>query len=148
MLTGIRVVGYTAVAFNQIAVKRVDPKSHVNILDGLVSRLRSRPGVVYLKRLTIVLDEDSEKGFGLVRVFVLLLLSWPCPHCRVPDKLDRIAFCALRPTLPYSDYRDDVFFGMPHAYTTLQPDDTHHFSSPHASASAIPSQAHASARGD
>ena len=46
--------------------KRVDPKSHVNTLDPLLAVLRTRTGVAFLKRLTIVLDEDSEKGFGLV----------------------------------------------------------------------------------
>lgn len=61
-------VGYTIVAFNQLVHKRVDPKIHVNILDPLLSQLRKREDIVYLKRLTIVLDEDSEKGFGLVRL--------------------------------------------------------------------------------
>ena len=54
-------------AFNQTVQKRVDPKTHVNTLDPLLSQLRKRTGVAFLKRLTIVLDEDSEKGFGLVR---------------------------------------------------------------------------------
>jgi len=35
-------------------------------LNSLIDRLRVRPGIVYLKRLNIVLDQDSEKGFGLV----------------------------------------------------------------------------------
>ncbi|KAH9853598.1 PHP domain-like protein [Lenzites betulinus] len=58
-------LGYSIIAFNQIAERRVDPKSHVNTLDPLLGQLRQRQGVVYLKRLTIVLDEESEKGFGL-----------------------------------------------------------------------------------
>ncbi|KAF8066543.1 PHP domain-like protein [Lyophyllum atratum] len=58
-------LGYTVIAFNQVVHKRVDAKSHVNTADGLVSQLRKRPGIVYLKRLSIILDEDSEKGFGL-----------------------------------------------------------------------------------
>ncbi|OAX42023.1 PHP domain-like protein [Rhizopogon vinicolor AM-OR11-026] len=58
-------LGYNVVAFNQTIHKKIDPKTHVNILDGLLTQLRARPGVVFLKRLTIVLDEDSEKGFGL-----------------------------------------------------------------------------------
>ena len=56
-------------AFNQTVERKVDPKTFVNTLDPLLGQLRKRPGVVYLKRLTIVLDEDSEKGFGLVRVY-------------------------------------------------------------------------------
>ncbi|KAG1903794.1 PHP domain-like protein [Suillus fuscotomentosus] len=58
-------LGYTVIAFNQSVNKKIDPKTHVNILDGLLQQLRARPGTVFLKRLTIVLDNDSEKGFGL-----------------------------------------------------------------------------------
>lgn len=58
-------LGYTVIAFNQSVNKKIDPKTHVNILDGLLEQLRARPGTVFLKRLTIVLDNDSEKGFGL-----------------------------------------------------------------------------------
>lgn len=59
-------------AFTQTVHKRVEPRSHVNVLDGLAARLRARPGVVFLTRLNIVLDEDSEKGFGLVSRSILI----------------------------------------------------------------------------
>jgi len=65
------IVGYNVVAFNQIIAKKIDPKTHVNILDELLTQLRTRPGVLFLKRLTIVLDDDSEKGFGLVSTCLL-----------------------------------------------------------------------------
>ena len=55
-------------AFNQTVERKVDPKTFVNVLDTLLPQLRKRSGVVYLKRLSIVLDEDSEKGFVLVRL--------------------------------------------------------------------------------
>jgi ribonuclease P/MRP protein subunit RPP1 len=58
-----------------VVYKRVDPKTHVNVLDGLIGQLRKRDGIAYLKRLTIVLDEDSEKGFGLVRDFCFIYIS-------------------------------------------------------------------------
>jgi ribonuclease P/MRP protein subunit RPP1 len=61
------------IAFNQSVNKKIDPKTHVNILDGLLKQLRARPGTVFLKRLTIVLDNDSEKGFGLVSTHHLWL---------------------------------------------------------------------------
>jgi ribonuclease P/MRP protein subunit RPP1 len=64
-----RTVGYTVIAFNQVIHRKIDPKTHVNELDSLLGLLRKRAGVIVLKRLTIVLDEDSEKGFGLVRPF-------------------------------------------------------------------------------
>ncbi|KAJ7508398.1 PHP domain-like protein [Mycena galericulata] len=58
-------LGYTVIALNQTVQTAVVPKAHVNILDALLAQLKPRPGVVLLKRLTIVLDHDSEKGFGL-----------------------------------------------------------------------------------
>ncbi|KAI6042032.1 PHP domain-like protein [Pisolithus marmoratus] len=58
-------LGYNVIAFNQTVNKKIDPKSHVNTLDALLSQLKTRSGVLFLKRLTIVLDEESEKGFGL-----------------------------------------------------------------------------------
>jgi ribonuclease P/MRP protein subunit RPP1 len=57
-------------AFTQTVYKKVDSKTHVNVLDAVLGQLKSRPGIVYLKRLNIILDEDSEKGFGLVRIFI------------------------------------------------------------------------------
>lgn len=64
--TNENAVGYTVFAFNQTIHKKLDPKTHQNLAQTLVARLKPRPGVVFLKRITIVLDEDSEKGFGLV----------------------------------------------------------------------------------
>ena len=52
-------VGYTVLGFNQIVETKVDPKTHINILDPLLGQLRKRAGVLYLKRLTVVLDEIS-----------------------------------------------------------------------------------------
>ncbi|TDL20584.1 PHP domain-like protein, partial [Rickenella mellea] len=58
-------LNYTVIAFNQIVHSKIDPKTHANTLDPLLAQLRKRERVLFLKRLTIVLDEDSEKGFGL-----------------------------------------------------------------------------------
>ncbi|KAJ7761585.1 PHP domain-like protein [Mycena maculata] len=57
--------GYTVIALNQTVQTAIGPKVHVDILDNLVAQLKPCPGVVLLKRLTIILDQDSEKGFGL-----------------------------------------------------------------------------------
>jgi ribonuclease P/MRP protein subunit RPP1 len=51
---------------------KVDPKKHTNYLDALLKELRPRQGIIYLKRITIVLDNESEKGFGLVHTHFLL----------------------------------------------------------------------------
>lgn len=64
-------VGYSVVAFNQCIKSKVEPKTFINTLDPLLRQMKKRPGVVCLKRLTIILDEDSEKGFGLVRSYFL-----------------------------------------------------------------------------
>jgi ribonuclease P/MRP protein subunit RPP1 len=66
-------LGYTVIAFNQSVNNKIDQKTHVNILDGLLKQLRARPGTIFLKRLTIVLDNDSEKGFGLTNANVSLV---------------------------------------------------------------------------
>ncbi|TFK47451.1 PHP domain-like protein [Heliocybe sulcata] len=58
-------LGYSVLAFNQTVQRKIDPKTFVNVLDPLLAQLRKRTDVVYLKRLTIVLDDESEKGFGL-----------------------------------------------------------------------------------
>jgi ribonuclease P/MRP protein subunit RPP1 len=60
-------VGYSVLAFNQLVKTKVEPKTFINTLDPLLRQVKKRPGIIYLKRLTILLDEDSEKGFGLVR---------------------------------------------------------------------------------
>ncbi|KAI0083889.1 PHP domain-like protein [Irpex rosettiformis] len=58
-------LGYTVFALNQTVLKKIDAKTHVNTLNPLIERLRWRANITLLKRLTIVLDEESEKGFGL-----------------------------------------------------------------------------------
>ncbi|KAK0185873.1 PHP domain-like protein [Armillaria mellea] len=75
-------LGYNVIAFTQTVAKKVDPKTHVNILDPLLGQLTPRKGIVYLKRLSIILDGDSEKGFGLINAQTTLfntydLLSLP-----------------------------------------------------------------------
>ena len=62
-------------ALTQTARSKVDPRTFINVLDPLLSQLRTRSGILFLKRLTIVLDADSEKGFGLVCV---ILCSFTC----------------------------------------------------------------------
>ncbi|KAG5731769.1 Ribonuclease P protein subunit p30 [Termitomyces sp. T112] len=69
-------LGYTVFAFNQFVLKRVDQKSHVNTAKALVSQLKKRTGIVYLKRLSIILDDDSEKGFGLTNANASLFTSY------------------------------------------------------------------------
>jgi ribonuclease P/MRP protein subunit RPP1 len=64
-------VGYTVLAFNQCIKSKVEPKTFLNVLDPLIRQVKKRQGIIYLKRLTILLDEDSEKGFGLVRSYFL-----------------------------------------------------------------------------
>ncbi|KXN81953.1 Ribonuclease P protein subunit p30 [Leucoagaricus sp. SymC.cos] len=64
-------LGYTVIGFTHTVHKRVE-KTHVNVLDSLLPSLRKRDGILYLKRLNIILDEDSEKGFGLINASIPL----------------------------------------------------------------------------
>lgn len=82
-----RTVGYTVIAFTQTVSKKVDAKTQPNILDPLLLKLKERQGVVFLKRLNIVIDEDSEKGFGLVcylNAATTLLKLTQCLYRRAP----------------------------------------------------------------
>ncbi|KAG8713576.1 hypothetical protein FRC08_013081 [Ceratobasidium sp. 394] len=54
-------LGYTIVALNYTVEGKIDPATHVNPL----LSVPSRKDIVVLRRLTIILDEGSEKGFGL-----------------------------------------------------------------------------------
>ncbi|KAG2365700.1 RNase P subunit p30-domain-containing protein [Suillus spraguei] len=102
-------LGYTVIAFNQSVNKKIDPKTHVNILDGLLKQLRARPRTVFLKRLTIVLDNDSEKGFGLPYDVIALLpttsatFSLACLTHSLPSPLTAhiIALPLTLPRLPF-----------------------------------------------
>ena len=60
------IVGYTVFAFNQSIESTFTGHGHINYLDSLVQQLKKREGVVYLKRLTILMDDTSDKGPGLV----------------------------------------------------------------------------------
>lgn len=62
------------ICFNQTVNKKIDPKIHVNPLNELLEKLKPRPGILFLKRLSVILDEDSEKGFGLVCANAISLL--------------------------------------------------------------------------
>ena len=62
-------VGYTVIAFTQTIESSFSSSGHVNYLEEAVRRLKKREGVMFLKRLTILLDDASEKGTGLVSCF-------------------------------------------------------------------------------
>jgi ribonuclease P/MRP protein subunit RPP1 len=89
-------VGYSVLAFNQCIKSKVEPKTFINTLDPLLRQMKKRPGVVYLKRLTIVLDEDSEKGFGLVRSNFLCHPS--CVANTTPRRQTRSPICSVLTT--------------------------------------------------
>ena len=65
-LSHLSAVGYTVIALEHTIHTKFDPKAHENIIGPLLSQLRKRDGILFLKRLTILLDEESDKGNGLV----------------------------------------------------------------------------------
>ncbi|KIM46946.1 hypothetical protein M413DRAFT_440507 [Hebeloma cylindrosporum] len=92
-------LGYTVLAFSQTVNKKIDPKTHVNFLDNLISQLRTRSGIVYLKRLNIILDQDSEKGFGLVNASVSLFNAYDL-IALVPTTHNTFSSACLTHSLP------------------------------------------------
>ncbi|GAB1522848.1 ribonuclease P protein subunit p30 [Rhizoctonia solani] len=75
-------LGYTVVALNYTVYGKIDPATHVNPL----LAVPPRKDLVVLRRLTIILDESSEKGFGLS--------TQHAPHLASYDII------ALQPTTP------------------------------------------------
>lgn len=49
-------VGCSVITFTQTVHKTVDLTLHVNAVDVVIGWLKSRPGVVYLRRLNIILS--------------------------------------------------------------------------------------------
>jgi len=92
-------LGYTVLALNQIVQRKIDPKNHVNTLQALLSQLRQRKGLVLLKRLTIVLDEESEKGFGLTTQNTSIFNGYDL-IALLPTTLTSFSLACLTHTLP------------------------------------------------
>ncbi|KAF8724706.1 hypothetical protein AX14_008669 [Amanita brunnescens Koide BX004] len=92
-------LGYSVLAFTQTILKKFDAKTHVNTLDNLVPQLRTRTGILYLKRLNIILDEDSEKGFGLINANANHFLSYDILSL-VPTNGTTFSLACLTHTVP------------------------------------------------
>ncbi|KAF9005235.1 PHP domain-like protein [Cyathus striatus] len=92
-------LGYSVIAFSHSVHKKVDSKTHVNVLDSLLPKLKQRPGIIFLKRLNIVLDEDSEKGFGLINSNVPLFGNYDL-IALVPTNQATFTLACLTHTLP------------------------------------------------
>ncbi|KZP26772.1 PHP domain-like protein [Athelia psychrophila] len=92
-------LGYTVVALNQTIHKKIDPKAHVDTLGPLLEKLRKRQGILFLKRLTIVLDEDSEKGFGLTNGNVNLVQPYDILSL-LPTTATTFSLACLTHTVP------------------------------------------------
>ena len=132
-------MGYSVFAFNQCIKTKVEPKTFVNVLDPLLRLVKKRPGIIYLKRLTIVLDEDSEKGFGLVR--------FSCDH--LPSLTDHVAdertlkyLQSLRRHRTCANDRNHLFACMPHTHTAFTTLSTYYFGSSRCSPSPLSHEAH------
>ncbi|KAK0474868.1 PHP domain-like protein [Armillaria novae-zelandiae] len=92
-------LGYNVIAFTQTVAKKIDPKTHVNILDPLLGQLTPRKGMIYLKRLSIILDGDSEKGFGLINAQTNLFNTYDLLSL-VPTNQATLALACLTHSLP------------------------------------------------
>ncbi|KAJ3922508.1 PHP domain-like protein [Lentinula edodes] len=92
-------LGYTVICFNQTVNKKIDPKIHVNPLNELLEKLKPRPGILFLKRLSVILDEDSEKGFGLINANTSYFNSYDILSL-IPTTQATFALACLTHTLP------------------------------------------------
>ncbi|KAH9476298.1 Ribonuclease P protein subunit p30 [Psilocybe cubensis] len=92
-------LGYSVIGLSQTVHKKVDPKTHVNVLDSLLGRLQTRPGIVFLKRLNIVLDSESEKGFGLINANVALFNGYDL-IALVPTTHNTLSLACLTHSMP------------------------------------------------
>jgi len=82
-------------------MSKIEPKAHVNTLDVLLPNLRKREGVLILKRLTIELDGESEKGFGLTQASTHLFNSYDIISLR-PTTPSTLSLACLTHTAPSS----------------------------------------------
>jgi hypothetical protein len=131
------------IAFNQIEQKKLDPKTLVNVLDPLLDGLRKRPGIVYLKRLTIILDEDSEKGFGLVRHFVLYVIGKRLKNCHI-DECKYLSCATLRSFSLGTHHSRNILFSMLDPFAAFSPDGTYNFLAIDTSPASVSSQTYTS----
>ncbi|KAF5309961.1 hypothetical protein D9619_010263 [Psilocybe cf. subviscida] len=92
-------LGYSVIGLTQTVYKKVDSKTHVNVLESLVSQLRPRSGIVFLKRLSIILDQDSEKGFGLINASLALFNAYDL-IALVPTTHNTFSLACLTHSLP------------------------------------------------
>ncbi len=139
-------MGYTAIAFNQTVNKKVDPKTHVNILDILLKQLKSRKEILYMKRLTIILDEDSEKGFGLVGLHIIYKLHRIDIACL--DQRANLLVQQLRSYKPCPDQSSNTRSCVSNTQLTIPLDCTHHISASYSSSSPVQLEAYPSPDSD
>ena len=138
-------VGYSVFAFNQTIYKKLDPKTHQNLAQTLIGRLKRRPGVVFLKRISIVLDEDSEKGFGLVsyRADYLFPPLRAYAFTLSPGEHELIDFFRLRYYCINTDHSWHLINSMPDTQSALRVNRTCHNASSDSPPFAIPFETHA-----
>lgn len=88
-------VGYTTVALNYTIEGKIDPATHINPL----LAVPSRNDLIILRRLTIVLDESSERGFGLSTQHATQLSSYDIIALR-PTTANTFSLACLTHTQP------------------------------------------------
>ncbi|TFK65934.1 PHP domain-like protein [Pluteus cervinus] len=107
-------LGYSVLALTQTVYHKFEAKTHVNTVDCLVEHFESRfsagkqtngsgaavgTGTLLLKRLNIVLNEESEKGFGLTAQNTQLLSAYDILSL-TPTTPGALSLACLTHTLP------------------------------------------------
>ncbi|KAF8503221.1 PHP domain-like protein [Hysterangium stoloniferum] len=92
-------LGYTVLALNQIMETKIDGRTHVDWFPGLIPKLKKRQGVLLLKRLTIILDDDSDKGNGVNAQNAAILSNYDILSLR-PTTTNSFSQACLTHSLP------------------------------------------------
>lgn len=142
LLKYILAVGYTIIALEHTIQTKYDPKTHENVFAALLTQLRKRDGILFIKRLTILLDEESDKGNGLVsaesmdEVRVLIQANF----------LEVYRECAFTVHIRHHcSSSDDSKFppvSLPDSLPTIPPNCTHHLPSSHLASTSFSHQAY------
>ena len=91
---------------------------------------RTRPGIVYLKRLNFILDQDSEQGFGLVRLDFFFCLNRICSQFVLVVQWKHFSFqCLVRLDCPSSNNTQYIIFSMLHTQSPVPTYRPYHFNS-------------------
>ena len=139
-------MGYTAIAFNRIVQKKIDPKSQVNKLDPFTGTAQETKWYYILETAHYRFGRGQREGVwsgeSLFR-YVSLKKSQP-----LPDKRKHIPGPAVRHYSFDTNDLSNFLPCLPNAFSSVAADRTHNFTTTYTPASPFPPQAHSGENGN